>query len=624
MYRAGSKAKPKDIPTFAPHAGPQWEALNCAGPQNDIYYREIYYGGAKYSGKSFAQILFLLNLAVLRDERGQLKYPEYRGLLIRKNADDLRVLIDDAFKIYKLCGARMVGRPVVFEFPGGPKIFTGHLKDEKSYMDYQGHSYHKIGIDEVNLIPTLKRYLLLLGSLRNSPDGRPVAFLTGNPSGPGDMWVKKRFIKVRMKDGSYSKPKQRLYDPITKQNRIFIPGRIYDNPTGMKNDPNYIGWLMGLPEHSKRALLDGDFDAFEGMAFEEFRPDGPYIDEPACANHVIDANSQEAFLKPYYHRWLSMDWGHTHFGVAYKFGLKPNGQVHVYDEMVVRKQGSTVWGAEIAKWCLKDMEGLPSHRLTLYLSPDAFAKRDEPHTQAEGIAAGIQSILGAGSAFLSAPNEDEKRMAQMDPHLGLRAFQARAESLQQGFGISIERANPNRLAGAEFVRELLRFRPLRPVMDTPDWSYIEILRHSPNHEFLLNQYMEKFRSQPEEVLPKLQIHRQRCPRLIESIQSMVLDPDKPEDLLKRNATDQDMGDDEFESFRMGCMAYKAMKDRPPREIVVGERLEAARARGECDMTALAQIARHAQYDYDREGGAQKPIRLGRMAVPREQRAGLVR
>lgn len=398
--------------------------------------------------------------------------------------------------------------------------------------------------------------------------------------------------------------------------RIFIPAKVYDNPTLMKQDPSYVKNLMGQPEYRRKAWLEGDFDAFQGQALEEFRPNGPYQDEPANACHVYDDNSPQAQMRGYWFRWLSMDWGHAHFAAVYKWALNPNGQVHCYAEKVARGVSSVVWGAEIAKWCLADLDALSTHRMTMYLSPDAFARRDEPHTPAEGLAMGMKQILGSDAIFLGAPTEAEKNMAATDPMLAATLLQARAKSMQQKFGLNIERANPNRMAGLDFVRELLRFRPVRDVSVTPDWSYLEALRRSPNADLLVSQYLGNFRDQPLEVLPKLVIHRQSCPRVIEAMVSLVLDPDKPEDVLKKDATETDMGDDEWESFRMGALAYKDIKEKPPESVRMAERLDAARRSGITDPTGLVQVAQHAKAEFSRETAALKPIRFGRLAVPR--------
>lgn len=55
--------------------------------------------------------------------------------------------------------------------------------------------------------------------------------------------------------------------------------------------------------------------------------------------------------------------------------------------------------------------------------------------------------------------------------------------------------------------------------------------------------------------PKLFVF-ENCKRLIESIPRMIHDPDRPEDVLKVNATDIDewAGDDSFEAFRYGLMS----------------------------------------------------------------------
>jgi phage terminase large subunit len=55
--------------------------------------------------------------------------------------------------------------------------------------------------------------------------------------------------------------------------RIFIPSRVEDNKFLMSSDPNYKQRLLALPENQRRALLEGDWNIFEGQFFPEFDPD---------------------------------------------------------------------------------------------------------------------------------------------------------------------------------------------------------------------------------------------------------------------------------------------------------------------------------------------------------------
>lgn len=196
--------------------------------------------------------------------------PAFRGLVIRRNADDLSDWIDRAARMYARLGVDIAYHPAVLRFPSGAIIRTGHLKDDNAYTKYQGHEYHRILIEELTQIPNEKSYLQLISSCRTSnPELKPQIFATTNPGNVGHIWVKNRFVDV-------APPDTRYFDPVTKQTRIYIPATVDDNPTLVQNDPTYLTFLDGLKstdEELWKAWRLGEWDVFSGMFFREFRRD---------------------------------------------------------------------------------------------------------------------------------------------------------------------------------------------------------------------------------------------------------------------------------------------------------------------------------------------------------------
>lgn len=209
---------------------------------------EILYGGARGGGKTDAGMAWLLY---------DIHNPRYRGLVIRRNADDLRDWIDRARIMYAGTGAVFSGQPTEIRFPSGAVIRTGHLKDDDAYTKYQGHEYHKMLIEELTQIPTERRYLMLISSCRSTvPDLRPQVFATTNPGGAGHDWVKKRFIDPVEWGMPYT-------DKITGRQRVFIPAKAEDNPHLMANDPSYVQFLEGLPPNLRKAWRYGEWENYE-------------------------------------------------------------------------------------------------------------------------------------------------------------------------------------------------------------------------------------------------------------------------------------------------------------------------------------------------------------------------
>jgi hypothetical protein len=237
-----------------PNPGPQTKAL-----QSRAF--ETLYGGARGGGKTDAGLVWMLK---------EIKNPNFRGLVIRRNADDLSDWVDRATKLYTGYGADFAYKPAVIKFPSGAIIRSGHLKDEQAYTKYQGHEYQRMLIEELTQIPDEKRYLQLVASCRSTvPNLDARVFATTNPGGLGHQWVRGRFIDP-------SPPGIKFLDPVTGRSRIFIPAKVEDTPQLVKNDPGYINFLEGLKSTDVelwKAWRLGDWDTFAGQFFKEFKRD---------------------------------------------------------------------------------------------------------------------------------------------------------------------------------------------------------------------------------------------------------------------------------------------------------------------------------------------------------------
>lgn len=262
--------------------------------------------GARGPGKTDAGIVWIAK---------PVSHPKYRGLVIRKTSKDLSDWIDRARYMLSGLGVQVVGNPAELRFPSGAKIRTGHLGDKDAYEQYQGHEYQRILIEELTQIPDEERYLKLIASCRSTVDGIDARVMcTTNPLGVGHVWVKQRFVDPY--PGGFFKFK----DEKTGRTRIFIPGTIEDNPTLMKNDPDYVNFLNGLPDDLRKAWRDGSWDVLVGQYFETFKRDV----------HVY--RPEDIKLNPFWPRFLSIDWGFSAPMAIYWHAVAPEDKVYTYRE----------------------------------------------------------------------------------------------------------------------------------------------------------------------------------------------------------------------------------------------------------------------------------------------------
>lgn len=206
----------------------------------------LFYGGAKGGGKSWC--------IRWKQIHRRLKYPKSKGLLLRRTYPELlrthieKVLQELDPKIFKYDNQKHF-----LYFPNGSVLEFGSCQYEQDVKQYQGAEYDDIGIDEVTQF-TEYQFNILKSILRTTrTDLKTQMYLAANPGGVGHAWVKRLFIDQKLPD------------------HRFIPAKVYDNPVLMQADPEYVIQLERLPDHLKRAYLDGDWDIFAGQVFSEFR-----------------------------------------------------------------------------------------------------------------------------------------------------------------------------------------------------------------------------------------------------------------------------------------------------------------------------------------------------------------
>lgn len=211
------------------------------------------YGGARGGGKSWAMRTKLILLA--------LNYPGIQILLLRRTLAELRENhLLPMLSLLKGAATYSAGEKE-FRFPNGSRIKLGYCDSENDVLQFQGQAYEVIGLEEATHF-TEFQFLALTESNRASGNMKqkfiPRMYFTCNPGGVGHGWVKRRFIDRDFR-GSEKPDDYR-----------FIKSLVFDNRYIMENNPEYVETLMNLPEIRRKAMLYGDWDAFEGAFFPEF------------------------------------------------------------------------------------------------------------------------------------------------------------------------------------------------------------------------------------------------------------------------------------------------------------------------------------------------------------------
>ena len=256
----------------------------------------LFYGGAKGGGKSF--------LVRAKEITRRLKNKNTKGLIIRKTFPELRSNhIQKLFQEYPAIVNWYNKSEKTIYYPNGSTTEFSYLQSTDDVYTYQGREYDDISIDEITQHeePVFK---ILRSSLRTTTKGlMPTILLTGNPGGPGHTWVKRIFIDKQFK------PEEQPSD------YSFIQARVQDNLALMDNDPDYVKRLYDLPDHLRRAYLEGDWNIFAGMAFDQL----------SHATHII-----EPFPLPKGTRYFAgYDHGYNHPFSLVMFALHPDGTIYV-------------------------------------------------------------------------------------------------------------------------------------------------------------------------------------------------------------------------------------------------------------------------------------------------------
>ena len=295
---------------------------------------EVLYGGAAGGGKTKALVMDALFRC--------LRYPGTMAAVFRRTYRELEDTdIKEALASYPKQIAKYNAGRHEFALVNGSKVIFRHCENAADRFNYSGIEIQFLYFDELTsfekeIYDFLKTRLRAAKALGVTPIVRSAS----NPGNIGHGWVKALFVDV----GPYMTIQtQTIYSEALRRERKirtqYIPALAMENPHITED---YLFELEQKPEALRRALLNGDWDSFEGQVFTEFRDDpAHYADQ--IGTHVIDPFE----IPLWWPRYMSFDFGYSRpFSVGW-WAVDPDGRVYRYKEWYGCKPGQPNTGLEL-------------------------------------------------------------------------------------------------------------------------------------------------------------------------------------------------------------------------------------------------------------------------------------
>jgi len=475
---------------------------------------EAFFGGGAGSGKS--DILLVYGICRQWHEN-----PRFKQVFMRRTYPELKnEIVSRSREIYPKFGATFNKTDMVWTFPrldqaggtgmgnGGAQIFLGHCENEKDVHTYDSMEINLFTPDELTSYTEWIYTYIAFQRVRSSDRKLPaIVRAAGMPGGIGHTFVKKRFITPWKAGGKIIVGKGGV-------KRFFVHATIADNPHA---DPDYAGRLDGIPsEAERRAKKFGDWDAYQGLVFDEFR-DRKFKDEPDNAIHVI----QPFEIPNWWPKMVIGDWGFAAMCYIGFYAISPTKKLYLYRELYWYKTKINEWGPVVKDFIEREIPRV------VKFCQSAKQDRGQEHT----IQQQIEEALGRP--------------------------------------IELTTNSPgSRVAGKMNVHEYMRWKPkpVLPQSEMPVYSEdraMWIMRNRGMEEY--KSYLGLFDPPEEEALttiPKLQIflcdpdvadhegHPNCCPQMIESIKACNY-ADAKNDIPAEDVAEFN-GDDPYDDLRYAC------------------------------------------------------------------------
>lgn len=474
--------------------------------------KEGFYGGGAGSGKS--DVLLIYGVA-----HGWHENPLFKQVFMRRTYPDLKKeIVSRSREIYPKFGATFNKTDMAWTFPrpdqfgaremtnSGAMIFLGHCEEEKDVHNYDSMEISLFTPDELTNC-TEYIYLYIAFERNRAPKDSGLPSITrgaGMPGGIGHTFVKKRFVDPYPKGG-------KIIVGRGGNKRIYIHATLEDNKEHI--DPTYSQSLDGRPDAERKAKKFGDWSAYLGQVFDEFR-DKHYPDEPDNALHTVIPFE----IPEWWPKFVIGDWGFAAMTYIGFYAVSPTKRLYLYREMYWYKTKIEEWAPVIKSYIDKEEPKV------IKFCKSSGQERGQEHT--------IQ------------------------------------QQIETALGHPIELSNNNpgsRVAGKMLIHEYLRWksRPVIPISEMPIYSEEHAMW------LLRNRGIEDYKSylglfNPPELetnIPRLQIflcnednhdaHPNCCPQIIDSIKACSYS-EKTKDGKAAEDVAEFEGDDPYDDLRYAC------------------------------------------------------------------------
>ena len=287
--------------------------LGRPNEKQDLFLRDrhkhVAFGGARGGGKSWAVRTKAVLLAC--------KHAGIKIMIIRKSYPELQQ--NHIRPLKELLRIGVPGNPIKYNeqrkeiaFPNGSIILFGYCNNTSDVDRYQGTEVDILFLDEATQLDedSIKKLRACVRGVNGFPKR---TYYTCNPGGKSHSYIKRLFIDRDFTGDEYP------------EEYNFIQSKVYDNYALMETDPEYVKQLEALPEALRKAWLEGDWDAFVGQVFAEWRNNSDGYRSRRWTHVIEDIDIDSSwkiyrgfdfgYSKPFAVVWIAVD----HYGRMFLF-----------------------------------------------------------------------------------------------------------------------------------------------------------------------------------------------------------------------------------------------------------------------------------------------------------------